>query len=130
MPIYEVECLKCQKPSEYAASIAERDATPACSHCGAGTKRVISAVRGYVAFPAAGGQGYVSQTSGKYIDTKRARVDDLKRTNCRPWEGMDQELKQKAKDMAHEEKKSDDKLTEVVREAYQQLPPEKRSALG
>lgn len=84
---------------------------------------------GYVHFPAAGGQGYVSHTSGKYIDSKRARDDDLKRTGCRPWEGLEQERKQKAKDLAHEEKKADAKLEDSVRQAYADLSPDKKKIL-
>lgn len=85
---------------------------------------------GYVHFPAAGGKGYLSHTSGKWIESKRAREDDLKRTGCRPWEGMDQELKQKAKDLAHEDKKEDVKLEDNVRKAFAELSPEKKKVLN
>jgi putative FmdB family regulatory protein len=130
MPVYEVECTACQKEGEFVAKISDRDITPSCSHCGAPTKRIISAVRGFVYFPAAGGQGYVSPTSGKYIDTKRARVEDLKRSGCRPYEGFEQEKKEAARQVAHEEKKADAKLEESVRKAYYELPPEKRAVLN
>jgi len=130
VPTYERECTVCGTQSEFFATMAARNEPPDCG-CGAPTKRVIlSAPSGYVRFPAAGGQGYVSHTSGKYIDTERARRDDLKRTGCRPWEGMEQELKQNAKDMAHEEKKSDEKLEAAVRSAYASLSPEKKAVLN
>lgn len=129
MPVYEVECTSCAKPDEFVAKVSELHITPACSACGAPTKNVISAVRGFVYFPAAGGQGYVSPTSGKYIDSKRARTDDLKRSGCRPYEGFESESRQVAKDNAHEEKKSDEKLDSAVRQAYAQLSPEKRAVL-
>lgn len=130
MPTYEIECRACGKPDEFSSTIDERDKTPNCSECGAVTKRLISAVQGFVQFPAAGGKGYVSQTSGKYIDTARARRDDLKRTGCRPYEGFEQESKQAAKDRAHEEKKSDERLHDSVAKAYHELPPEKRAVLN
>ena len=130
MPLYEIECCRCGKPDEFISSMDERHKTPACSACGGATKNVISAVQGFVQFPAAGGQGYVSHTSGKYIDTARARRDDLKRSGCRPYEGFEQESKQAAKDRAHEEKKSDEKLHDAVSKAYYELPPEKRAVLN
>lgn len=85
---------------------------------------------GYVHFPAAGGQGYVSQTSGKFIDTKRARVEDLKRSGCRPYEGFEQEAKEVKRQNAYEEKKSDEKLHTAVSTAYAELSPEKKAALN
>lgn len=129
MPIYEFSCLQCQQPGEFVSSIAERNATPPCSGCGGVTKNVISPVRGFVSFPAAGGQGYVSTVSGKFIDSKRARTEDLKRSGCRPYEGFQQEAKEVARQNAYEEKKSDVKLDAAVRTAYSQLSPEKRAVL-
>lgn len=130
MPIYERECRECGAQSEYVSTVANCQSPPDCP-CGSPTDKVIlSAPMGYVHFPAAGGQGYISHTSGKYIDTKRARDDDLKRTGCRPWEGMEQETKQKRKDMAHEEKKEDAKLEDHVRQAYADLPPDKKKVLN
>lgn len=93
-------------------------------------KMVISPVRGFVYFPAAGGHGYVSQTSGKFIDTQRARREDLKRTGCRPWEGFDSESGQAARDKAHAEAKEDVAMTKTISEHVAQLPSEKKRALG
>lgn len=129
MPTYESECRTCGKYHEYMQSIADRNQTPEC--CGSPTTRgVFTPPMGFVQFPAAGGQGYVSHTSGKWIDTKRARDDDLKRTGCRPWEGIEQETKQKAKNDAHEEKKADAKLDADVRKAYAELSPDKKATLN
>lgn len=130
MPTYEAECRQCAAQFEFIAPMAESNKPPLCECGGEADRVILSAPSGYVRFPAAGGQGYVSHTSGKFIDTERARRDDLKRTGCRPWEGMDQELKQKAKDMAHEDKKSDDKLEVAVRQAYADLPPAKKAVLS
>jgi hypothetical protein len=89
----------------------------------------LSAPIGFVHFPAAGGHGYVSPVTGKYIDSKRAREDDLKRTGSRPYEGFASEQAQVQKDRAHEEKKSDAKLHDAVSTAYHALPPSKRAVL-
>lgn len=109
--------------------MSQSGSPPDCE-CGAKTKRVIlSAPMGYVHFPAAGGQGYVSTVSGKFIDTKRAREDDLKRHGCRPYEGFEQEQKEANRKNAYEEKKADVKLEAAVSTAYHQLSPEKRKVL-
>jgi putative FmdB family regulatory protein len=131
VPTYNYECTLCELQGEFLASMSESDNPPACEECGAPSKRVIlRAPMGYVQFPAAGGQGYVSPTSGKYIDTKRARIEDLKRSGCRPYEGFEQEKKEAARQAAYEEKKSDEKLDAAVRTAYHELAPEQRAALG
>lgn len=121
MPTYDAECLVCETQFEFFAPMERSSEAPTCE-CGSPSKRVIlNAPSGYVRFPAAGGQGYVSHASGKYIDTERARREDLKRSGCRPWEGLDQELKQDAKNRAHEEKKDDAKLEAATRTAYHDL---------
>lgn len=89
----------------------------------------ISACLGVVRFPAAGGHEYISPTSGKAITTQRARREDLARSGCRPWEGMESETRQAARVRAGEEKKQDAKLHESVARAYHQLSPDKRRIL-
>lgn len=130
MPLYESECTACGAADDYSSTVAERHNTPACAACGGKTTLVISAVRGFVSFPAAGGQGYVSPTSGRYIDTQRARKDDLARSGCRPWEGMGSEVREAKRQEAYAEEKSDAKLEESVRKAYSDLSPEKRKVLN
>ena len=130
MPLYETECSACGAADDFTSSVADRHATPACAACGGKTKLVISAVRGFVQFPAAGGQGYVSPTSGKFIDTKRARTEDLKRSGCRPWEGQEQEIKEAKRQSDYAEKKEDAVLHDNVSKAYSELSPEKKKALN
>jgi hypothetical protein len=73
--------------------------------------------------------GYQSPTTGRWIEGRAARRDDLKRSNARPWEGLDQERKEAQKRLADRESKSDAKLEKVIRETYHALPPAKRRAL-
>lgn len=137
MPIYTYECQKCGTVKEESHSIAERHtAAPLCTEyyecCMSpvdSMKLVISACMGIVKFPAAGGHEYISPTSGKPITTHRARVDDLKRTHSRPYEGFEAEKKESDRKVAYEEKKSDAKLEEATRRAYHSLSPDKRRAL-
>ncbi len=71
--------------------------------------------------------GYLSH-SGLWVEGARARRNDLKRMGCRPWEGVEAEKKEAARQAAHEERQSDRKLDEAARRAYYQLSPEKRRA--
>lgn len=128
--LYEAECVGCSAIYEYHSSMDGRhENTPVCN-CGEKTRLIISAVRGFVKFPAAGGQGYVSETTGKYIDTERARRDDLKRSNCRPWEGMEQETKEAKRRQKYLDDAQDKKIDETIDKIAAQLPSEQKQALG
>jgi hypothetical protein len=132
MPFYDYECPQCEKAYVAYRPIDKRHDAGACKYCpdSPQVRLVISPVRGIVKFPAAGGKGYVSATTGKYIDTERARRDDLKRSGCRPYEGFEQESKEAARIRAAEEKAADQKLHESVSRAYHQLPPAKKAVLN
>jgi putative FmdB family regulatory protein len=130
MPTYEFECLRCERPGEYVAPMSESDNPPECSECGNATRRVIlTPPKGYVDFPAASGCEYISPVSGKRIGSKRERIEDLKRTNSRPYEGREQEEKEAKRYRDHVEKKGDEAILETVKEVFQQLPPSKRQEL-
>lgn len=128
MPTYEFECPSGHLTESYR-SVDERNDPVRCD-CGKLAQRVLSATRGIVKFPAAGGREYVSPASGRYITTERERRDDLARTNCRPYEGFESESKEAARKRADEEKKQDAKIHENVSKAYYQLPPSKRKVLS
>lgn len=129
MPMYEYEC-KCGNAVDFHNTMDQRRThAPVCAPCNKQMHIVISACMGVVRFPAAGGHEYISPTSGKAITTQRARIDDLKRSGCRPWEGMASETRQAASVRAHQEKKDDSKLHDSVARAYHQLSPEKRRHL-
>ena len=128
MPVYEYECPNGHVVEAFR-SISDRKDAPVCG-CGKDTKQIVSAAMGIVHFPAAGGKGYVSHASGKYIDTMRARRDDMARTGSRPYEGFESESKEAAKRLKEEEKKSDAKLHDNVSRAYHSLSPSKKKALA
>ena len=73
--------------------------------------------------------GYESPTTGRWIEGRAARRDDLKRSGARPYEGFAVEKREADKRRAEREAKSDAKLEKVIRETYHQLPPDKRRAL-
>lgn len=124
MPVYESLCHVCGKVQDYYQSAANCYDTPTC--CGAKTEKVImTAPYGQVDIPA-----YVSPVSGKWINSRRERTEDLKRTNSRPWEGMEQETKEADRQKAYQEAKEDAKLEKAVVEAWQSLTPEKQASLA
>lgn len=123
MPVYESKCSNCGNEYEYIRTMARCMDTPIC--CGVRTdKRILSAPMGIVDIPA-----YVSPVSGRWINSRRERTEDLKRANCRPWEGLDQEKKEAARRAAYIEQKEDQALTVAAEKALAQMPAEKRKVL-
>lgn len=130
MPVYTYECPQCEQSTEWRNIMDERRThAPVCNACDQQMSIVITPVMGVVRFPAAGGHEYISPVSGKAITTQRGRIEDLKRSGCRPYEGFQSESRQAAGVRAHEEKKADAKLHDTVARAYHQLSPTKRRML-
>lgn len=124
MPCYEARCNQCGKVQDYYQSAANCHITPEC--CGQLTEKVIlTAPYGVVDIPA-----YVSPVSGKWINSRRERAEDLKRADCRPWEGLEQEQKEAARRAHYEEQAQDKAIESAVVEAWQTLTPEKQAVLS
>ena len=92
MPLYTFNCPKCGNKSTTFRKIAERDNAEFCATDGEAMLRIIEA-------PAVQADigGYTSPIDGRWIEGKAARKEDLKRNNCRPWEGMASEKKEAIK---------------------------------
>lgn len=73
--------------------------------------------------------GYQSPVTGKWIEGRRARREDMARTGSRPWEGMEQEQKEASRRKQYEEQKQDARLHEAASRAWYQLDPRKRRRL-
>lgn len=73
--------------------------------------------------------GYVSPTTGLWVEGRRARREDLKRSGCRPWEGLAQEKKEAARQQAYTEQHLETRLHESVSRSFYELPPDKRRVL-
>lgn len=73
--------------------------------------------------------GYQSPVTGLWVDGRKQRREDLKRTGSRPWEGREQEQKEADRRRAYAEQANDRRLDESARRAYYQLDPAKRRAL-
>lgn len=123
MPLYEAQCKKCGSNTTYVRKIAECLNTPDC--CGEKMMKVIlTAPVGIVEEIY-----YTSPIDGKPITTKQARIEDLRRNNARPWEGMEAETKVATQRKAAEEKAYDQAVETAVVSAYQSLGSEKQQAL-
>lgn len=72
---------------------------------------------------------YESPIDGHIVSGRVARREDLKRNNCRPWEGMESERKEAARRVQYIEQDSDRKLTETTHRALAQLPRHIRRVL-
>ena len=73
--------------------------------------------------------GYQSPVTGLWVEGRRQRREDLKRTGSRPWEGLDQEKKEAARHEQYKDQKLDASLTKSVSEAFHQMSPQKRRIL-
>ena len=121
--IYESRCNSCGKLYEYIKPASQYLESPFC--CGERTEKVIlNAPMGHVV-----NIHYTSPIDGRPITTKQARIDDLKRNNSRPWEGLEQETKVAKERKAYEEKIEDKKLEAAAVQAWQSLKPEQRRIL-
>ncbi len=112
MPIYRTRCDACGHEADIFRSVAEYDNLP--EHCGVKMRRVICAPIVIPDTPA-----YESPITGKLIEGRAARRDDLARHGCRPWEGMEAEMKEAAKARAE----ADKKLEQYIDVAVEKVAP-------
>jgi putative FmdB family regulatory protein len=80
MPVYEYQCPEGHVTTALR-SVVERERVPECP-CGHLTRKVI------LSPPKVFGdyEGYESPASGRWVEGRRARLEDLKRTQSRPYE--------------------------------------------
>lgn len=122
-PLYESMCDECGQQQDYYQTMDKCLDTPWC--CGKKMHKVILNASMVVAdLPS-----YQSPIDGKWIDGRKARQEDLKRSGSRPWEGLESERKEAAKTKQYEDEKLDASLTKSASEAFYQLPPSKREIL-
>lgn len=74
-------------------------------------------------------EGYLSPTTGKWIEGRKARRDDLARSGARPWEGLAAEKQEAARQKAYIEQKQDKAIEKAAWQAYYAMSPEKRRKL-
>lgn len=117
MPLYVAKCDGCDVRVEYVRRIADRHDTPRCPQCAGSTRKVLTPVRGFADI-----EPYQSPVDGRVITGRRARRDDFKRHNCRPWEGLEVERRESEKWRKEQEATLDKKLEETIGRTLHQLP--------
>lgn len=114
MPLYDYKC-SCGEEFTHFFVLADYKKTPECPKACQGTvTKLIKPTMVAVDYPA-----YISPSSGKLIEGRKARMEDMKRTGCREYEIGEKEdfLKNKAAD----EKKFEGFIDEAVEKTYHQL---------
>ena len=66
--------------------------------------------------------GYESPVTGEWIEGRKARREDLKRHECRPWEGREQEAKEAAKVRAEADRRLDQIAERMAHRAWAEAP--------
>ena len=122
MPIYQSRCKSCGAIQDYYQTVEGRANTPWC--CGAPAEKVILPAQVIPDIPA-----YESPIDGHVVEGRAARREDLKRSGCRPWEGLEAEKREAARQRGYTEQHLERKLDEAVKRTFYELPPIKRRIL-
>ena len=123
-PLYEWSCPKCGKREDGFRTVDERHDSPLCH--GARMGIVISLAHVQADLP-----GYESPTTGKWIEGRAARREDLKRSGARPYEGF--EVEKSARPInawPSARRKTTRKLEQKVRQAYSPTTARQTSGAG
>lgn len=65
---------------------------------------------------------YASPIDGRMVDGRRQRREDLKRSDCRPYEGREQEAKEAAKIQQASERALDQLAEKIAHRAWAEAP--------
>jgi hypothetical protein len=72
---------------------------------------------------------YQSPIDGRVIESRTQRREDMKRNQCRPWEGKQQELNEAQRHRGYAEQHLDRTLHEATARSFYEMPPSKRRIL-
>lgn len=122
MPFYMYHCSRCDKVEDAYRHISERHNGPECCH--QQMSMVIVAPQVAPDLP-----GYESPVTGKWIEGRSARREDLRRTGCRPYEGRESEQREHDRQRQYSEQKSDAARRDAVAQAFYSMPEAKRRQL-
>lgn len=113
MPIYDYHCAKCD--SKFTRFLKMVDYLQPQQHtCGETAVKILSAPMVVVDYP-----GYVSPATGKWVEGKKAHLQDLKESGCRIFEpGERNDMEKRLKE---EDKKLDTFVNDSVEKVYAEL---------
>lgn len=123
MPMYTTACAECGRKQTIFRHVANRDHD--LPQCHGTMARIVEAPAVQADLP-----GYTSPIDGKWVEGRRARTEDLKRSNCRPWEGMDTERKEAVKRADAADAEFGKKIEAGVAEVYNGMSAESQRALA
>ncbi len=66
--------------------------------------------------------GYESPIDGRWVEGRKARREDLKRSGCRPYEGFEQESKEAARYRAEQDRQADQLADKMAHRAWAEAP--------
>ena len=122
MPLYDYHCVTCGTIQPLFRKIADRDNPRLCGTCGQARTRILTAPHIAPDYP-----GYSCPVTGKWVEGRKAHIENLKRTGCRLYESGE------TRDYEAARRKSDEDLENAVAESAEQfveaLPPAKRERL-
>lgn len=123
MPIYKARCEQCGFVEAYVRPISFRDQIP--EHCSERMTRIIEAPAVRADLPP-----YESPIDGRMIEGRAARREDLKRNNCREWEGMAEEKKAALERAAVADVQFEKGIERALYQTYNHMSREKQKILS
>lgn len=123
MPFYSYHCPRCDRMHDVYRHVSERHNSPVC--CEEPTKLVIVAPQVAPDLP-----GYESPVTGKWVEGRASRREDLRRSGCRPYEGREAETREHQRQQAYEERRNESVRIDAISRAFYALPEEKRRRLS
>lgn len=122
MPFYCYHCKRCDRVQDAYRHISQRHDSPRC--CDEKTQLCIVPPAVQPDLP-----GYESPVTGKWIEGRSQRREDLRRSGCRPYEDPADERKEAARQRQYQEQQADKQRYEAVAKVFYSLPESKRRAL-
>lgn len=121
MPLYQYHCLGCHETFDRFMPLALYRQTVVHACAGIGQKMILPPmVRGDL-------PGYESPIDGRWIEGRRARKEDLRRSNCRPYEDGEKEYHERNR--ARENERLDARIDESVEREFAAMPARKKELL-
>ena|SRR5258706_13329531 len=121
MPVYTYHCRGCGQRFEKYLPMALCSSLQIHECAGVGQKIFLPPmVRGDL-------PGYESPIDGRWIEGRRARIEDLRRSGCRPYEDGEKEYHERVR--IRENERLDAKIDESVERQFAALPARKKELL-
>lgn len=126
MPLYTFKCPECGTLDRVFRKVAERNQAPLCRHGAVEhyMARIVEAPAVQADLP-----GYQSPIDGSWIEGRRARNEDLRRNNCRPWEGIETERAEANKRVAEADAQFEKAIEKGIAETYNGMSADSQRAL-